>query len=212
MDENSSHDGIMGFFKRNALSVVLGIVGLICLVYGVMQILPQKPDKPDILFEAASDTAPAVKKANSTVKTKEITIDVSGAVLKPGVYKLSAESRIQDALIAAGGLAVQADREQVAKDINLAAKLTDGAKLYIPFVGEQTTTTEKSAASSESTQSSIININTASSSELEALPGIGEVTAGKIIDGRPYTTIEELVEKKAVGKSVFEKIKELITI
>ena len=58
----------------------------------------------------------------------------------------------------------------------------------------------------------LININTATQTELEALPGVGPVTAGKIIDGRPYQTLEELKTKKAVGNALFEKIKDKLTV
>ena len=205
MDETSGK--LSSLLGKNILPMVLGVLGLIFLGYGLISSSAPKKDKPDILFEAASDVNPS---AMVTKKLKEIAVDVEGAVVKPGVYKLKEESRTQDALVAAGGMSEEADREKVAKSLNLASKIADGAKIYIPFIGES----DVPSGSSESTQaegnSESININDASSEELESLPGIGEVTAAKIIDNRPYGSIEELLEKKIVGNSTFEKIKDKI--
>lgn len=142
-----------------------------------------------------------------------IKIDVSGAVLNPGVYELKSSDRIQEALIKAGGLAENADRVWVAKNLNLAQKLTDGAKIYIP---SQTENSNPSSGLSNlgdlGNLSHLININTASAEELDTLSGVGPATAQKIISGRPYETIDDLLNKKIVGKSVFEKIKDKISV
>lgn len=210
--EDFSQETSMQLIKQHGIPIVLGVVGIVFLGYGIVQLWPQKPAKPDVLFESATNSSSAKKR--DARKTKEITVDIAGAIQKPGVYKLKADSRIQDALIAAGGLSAKADREQLAKDLNLAAKLTDGAKVYIPFVGEQASVGGSSTqgVTGGSTMNNHVNINTATSQELEDLPGIGEVTAGKIIAARPYASLEELVTKKAVGKSVFEKIKGQVSV
>lgn len=135
----------------------------------------------------------------------KIKADIEGAIVKPGVYELPSGSRIQDLLIIAGGLAASADRDWISKNLNLAAKLTDGGKVYIPEIGE------KADRSNTSNMPNIININTASAGELDRLSGIGPVTAQKIIDNRPYQTTEELLTRKIVGKSTFEKIKDKIS-
>lgn len=207
MDESSKASA---FVSKNVLPMVLGIVGLIFLGYGLMTSSTLKKDKPDILFEAASDVNPS---AMVTKELKEIAVDIEGAVVKPGVYKLKEDSRVQDALIAAGGMSEEADRERVAKILNLASKIADGTKVYIPFVGESESLNSSENLSEEITDDNteLVNINTASAEELEALPGIGEVTAAKIIDNRPYGTIQELLEKKVVGNSTFEKIKDKIS-
>lgn len=145
--------------------------------------------------------------AQGEKKTSQITVDVSGAVLRPGVYDLPADSRIRDALIKAGGVSADADREYVAKVVNLAARLTDGAKVYIPHTGEAV-----AGATSMSGAASLININTASVAELDSLPGIGKVTAEKIIDNRPYGSASELAEKKVLSTSVYEKVKEKVSV
>jgi len=144
-----------------------------------------------------------------------IKIDIQGGVMTAGVYNLKEGSRMADALSAAGGLSADADREYLAKYLNRAAKLTDGQKIYIPSVGDATG--GQSLSNSSTSLGSIpgqktINLNTASQAELEALPGVGPATAGKIISGRPYQTIEDLKNKKVVGSALFEKIKDLISV
>ncbi len=132
---------------------------------------------------------------------KTIAVNISGEVVRPGVYDLSSESRVDDLIKAAGGFSDQADRDFIDKKLNLAQKLSDGAKIYIPKIGEQ-------AVNSASTdnKSDIVSINQASSEELKDLPGVGEATAKKIIDGRPYQNLNELVDKKIISKSLFDKL------
>lgn len=136
-----------------------------------------------------------------------IVVDISGAVVEPGVYDLPANSRVRDAVLVAGGLTDEADRAR----INMAAKISDGQKIYVFAVGENTGTTSIKGITS-TTGSDLININTASESELDKLPGVGPVTAQKIIAARPYSAPEDLKTKKVVSNSVFEKIREMITV
>lgn len=139
----------------------------------------------------------------------QISIDIEGAIVNPGVYELSSGSRIQDLLIKAGGLAGWADRDWISQNLNLAAKLVDGGKVYIPKIGEKSS--GAAVLGYENTQDKI-NINNASSGELDKLAGVGPVTAQKIIDGRPYQAIEDLINRKIINKSTFEKIKDKISL
>ena len=190
MDSDDLHHLAM----RNLIPILLGTVGLLLLLVGVYQIFDnKKSSEPTIQFEENQPTPEVL----------EIVVDVEGAVMQPGVYKLTTDKRMVDALAAAGGLSSDADRNWVEKNINLAGKLTDGLKIYIPRDGEEVLSENDGGA----TAVSVININLASILDLETLPGVGEVTAQKIVDGRPYATIEELLEKKVVGSATFEKIK-----
>ncbi len=147
--------------------------------------------------------------------TKDITVDISGAVKIPGVYSFEKDSRVEDAIRQAGGFSEQAHKQFVSKSLNLATKLVDGQKIYIPFEGEiasvapgailAATTTTGSNPTLQNKQ--VINLNSSTQSELESLNGVGPVTASKIINGRPYNTVGELLSKKVVSKSVYEKIK-----
>ena len=150
----------------------------------------------------------------SLVQTQKISVDVSGAVKNPGVYHIESNSRIEDAVKAAGGFSENANGEYISKYLNMAQKISDGSKIYIPPVGEKIPSGNQNtgSVSGVSTTSIVtkVNINTASQSELEALSGIGPVTASKIISDRPYMSVEELLSKKVVSKAVFEKIKDQI--
>ena len=143
-------------------------------------------------------------------------VEVAGAVINPGVYQLKSGARIEDALIAAGGFASDADRVWIEKMINQAAPVKDGQKVYIKHLGEESADILGLSSGVEGALSSdvggVININTASQKELESLPDIAQKRAQNIIEHRPYSTLEELVSKGAIGKSVFEKIKNQITI
>jgi competence protein ComEA len=126
------------------------------------------------------------------------------------VYSLSDGSRVEDALTAAGGLGSDADTDLFAKTFNRATKLTDGAKVYVPSITESST--NEMSHNISTTQNGMVNINTASESELDALPGVGPVTAQKIIDNRPYQTLDDLVAKKAIGPALFTKLKDSLSL
>lgn len=211
--------GLSSRLQRHILAVFTACIGLILIGYGLIaSIMPTSPAS-DIIFEASQSDNKKDQKALS--EKNQIVIDVSGAVQKPGVYRMPENARIEDALAAAGGFSEDVDFDWTQHSLNLAAKVSDGMKIYIPKVGEEIPLRQgfareaSGAVAGETTVSStngLVSINSASSSELEDLPGIGPVTAGKIIDNRPYSSIDELLSKKAVGKSTFEKIKTLISM
>lgn len=142
----------------------------------------------------------------------QITVDVSGAVKKPGIYQLNPDSRVFHALEAAGGLSSKADTVLIQQKINFAEKVKEGQKVFFPYLDQYM---PKSSSSSESTtqdEEKPTSINSASLSDLDLLPGIGMTLAQKIVDGRPYSKLEDLTEKKVLGQSVFEKVREKITL
>lgn len=191
---------------ENKLPVFLGGVGVVLIVGSILFSVFSPQEASEITFKEASGLAVATSSAN-------IMVDIEGAVENPGVYSLPFGSRLKDGLIMAGGLSVLADREKIAKSMNLASKLIDGAKVYFPKTGDVTSNVNVGNLGSMGNVEGVgtININEASEASLDTLPGIGPVTAQKIIAARPYTVIEELVSKKAVGQSVFDKIKDRIT-
>jgi competence protein ComEA len=167
------------------------------------------------------------KTFNNPTPYKKIFVDVAGAVKNPGVYEATFGARLKDVLDLAGGLSDEADKFFFQRNFNLAKIVIDQEKIYIPatwevqsgiFVENQRTLdyTQKTNINWEggNLENSInkININQATAEELETLPGIGKVTAQKIIKNRPYQTIDELLTKKVIGKSTFEKIKDLISL
>lgn len=153
----------------------------------------------------------------------KVVVQVTGAVNSPGVFEMSANERVIDAIEKAGGLAANADTEWVDKVLNMAGKLTDGQKIYIPSIDKQSDVlsaknnggtnaeTEDNLSNSNPT-SQMVNINTASQKELEELWGIGPVTAKSIIEQRPYSDVNELLTKKILKTNVFERNKDLLTV
>lgn len=178
---------------------------------------------------AISDDPEIYSDTETKLINHNIIIDIAGAVVKPGVYEVSSSARLQDALNLAQGLTEEADKIFFSRNFNRARLLSDQEKIYIPFSWEINTgifvenartldysnpvvPTNNSVVTNTNQSPIIINLNTASAEELDTLPGVGAVTVNKIINGRPYNTIEELLNKKVVNKGVYEKIKSLITI
>ncbi len=160
-----------------------------------------------------------------SVSSSRIMIDIAGAVENPGVYETTSGARLKDALVLAGGLSANAEREYISRNFNLAKLITDQEKIYIPSRFEITTgifaepqrvldynlPVESQYTSVTNTEGQKININSATLEELDTLAGIGKVTAQKIIQNRPYKSIEELLTRKIVKKNVYENIKNLIS-
>ena len=150
----------------------------------------------------------------------KIYVEVAGAVEKPGVFAMQNGDRINDLLVASGGFSADADREWVEKTVNRAAILTDGQKVYIPHQNEQSSVMsakdvsfdENSSKNTNNIQTYMININTASQSELESLRGIGPVTGKNIIDHRPYSDVSELLSRGVLKKNVYEDNKDKMTV
>lgn len=210
--DSSLGDRIFIFLRENLLISIVGFIGLILFGYGLIVLLGQNGEDDAIVFSQGKEQQQTDKQsevAGATTPQSEIIVDIQGAVLHPGVYLLPKDSRVKDALIKAGGLSEDADRDWIAKKLNLAVKLSDGMKVYIPRIGED----ESQAISNVSAVSSDgkININSASQKELESLPGIGAVTAEKVISKRPYSSIDELLSRKVISKRVFEQIKEKVS-
>lgn len=190
--------GYLKVIKEYLALILLGVVGGGILIFGLWKMIYVEDIKVEV-----------VKGEEQGSELKEAVVDIAGAVEKPGLYKLPAESRIGDALVVAQGLAANADREWVAKNINLAEIIKDGGKVYIPRQSEKA---ESQVDGKGVITAGKININTASISELDTLSGIGEVRAKAIFDNRPYTQIEELMSKAKIPASVYEKIKDSVTL
>lgn len=182
------------------LPIALSLVGLVLIIGGVAS--------SGLLNKPSSYPARSLVKEESPSVIK---VDLSGAVEKPGVYSLTAGDRVEEAIKAAGGFTETAHQDFISKRLNLSQKLTDGQKIYIPFEGDPAAAGAQSAVVS-GVQITKIGLNTATQKQLEDLPGVGAATALKIIASRPYATAEELLTKKVVSRSVFEKIKDLVDV
>ena len=155
-----------------------------------------------------------------------IVIHITGEVKNSGVFTLKEGSRIDDAIKAAGGATKNADLDE----INLAYELQDGQKIYIPNKKDKEKSDEKVYITSESGNNVVVqentvenggnskkvNINTASQSELETLPGIGESIANRIIEYREqngkFAKPEDIQNVKGIGTAKYNKIKDLISV
>lgn len=201
--------------EKNKTSIALALLGIFLLGVGVLSalVLSSKRESSSIEILPAEED-----------QTSEIFIHVSGAVEKPGLYQLSAGARVNDALVVAGGLSAEADRQWFEKTVNLAQKLSDGVKLHIPFKGEPSSASfsqETGMVAGEQTLFSQdtqgkVNINKASVSQLDSLSGIGPAYAQRIIDYRnnnsPFNSIEDIMKVSGIGQKTFEKIKDQITV
>ena len=143
---------------------------------------------------------------------KPIVVQISGAVPRPGVYALPEGARVQDVISAAGGFLAEADKEF----INLAQLLEDGERIDIPYIEGFSAVIPTPEVNPITVSSDLININTAASFELEALPGIGPTLAGRIVAYRdangPFQSIEDIKDVSGIGDVLFERFKDMITV
>ena len=167
----------------------------------------------------SGDASPDDESSAKSSSAAEVYVDVDGAVVRPGVYRLKEGARVSQALDAAGGLTVEAD----VTGLNRASKITDGQKIYVPTVGEQQAAAavggaESSAATTPGAGSSsgLVNINTASAAELQTLSGIGPSMAQSIIDERTkngaFASVDDLMRVSGIGEKKLAKIKDCICV
>jgi competence protein ComEA len=204
------------------------IVAVFAVLVAVGTILVARTDEPVIGVDGAAGFDDPTSDAGgaSTAPALEITIvvDVGGAVARPGVYRLPAGSRVADAVDAAGGYAATVDASLVDRQLNLATPVTDGQKIRVPVRGEapQTGGTDPGdgvagdgAAGGGVGSAGPVDLNRASAEVLDTLPGVGPVTAAKIIaarDAQPFTSVDDLLARKVVGSATLEKLRPLVTI
>lgn len=152
----------------------------------------------------------SISENNALVFTREEPIEgyalkkfasITGQVVNPGVYVISEGMRVSNLIDLAGGLTTEADSVFVSEQLNFSKKVEDEEHIYIP--------TQSEAVAGAST-SGKISLNSASKTELESLPGVGESTAQKIIDARPFNSIEDLLNVEGIGDSKFNQIKDLV--
>jgi competence protein ComEA len=170
-----------------------------------------------------------LKKPNSNVNNKteiirvtptlgqplavEVWAEIGGEVIRPGVYKFKGTARYNDLLVSAGGLGPRADREWVELNINRALRLTDGAKIVVPRVGQKIEPLGQVAGAEINVS---ISLNQASQTKLEELVGIGPAMARRIIDYRTknggFKNVEEIKLVEGIGEALYNKIKDRIVL
>lgn len=202
--------------------VVVALVGLGVAVLAVTWIRTGSPKseplpRPEVEDSAtASAAVPGTKggRVEDGAAEGAISVHVAGAVISPGVYDLDAGGRAIDAIQLAGGPVPGAD----VSALNLAAKLADGQRIYVPMAGEVTEDPAQlqSPGQGDVRTGGLVNLNTAGAAELDELPGIGEKTADAIIEYRarngPFEDVEDLLDVPGVGEGKLARLEGLVTV
>jgi competence protein ComEA len=145
-------------------------------------------------------------------------VDVQGAVVRPGIVHLPSGSRIADAIAAAGGYGPRVAADRVGQMLNLAALLKDGDQVIVPSRDDPAAgpaATGGGPTATGSGGSGPVDLNRATAAELDGLPGIGPVTATKIIaarDEQAFSSVDDLRTRKILGQATFDKIKSLVVV
>jgi competence protein ComEA len=186
-----------------AVAVAVVIVGALGLV-----LFRRSPPAPAIQLPQA-ESAPA----STETTTGDVLVHVAGAVLRPGVVRLGGPGRVVDAIAAAGGAAPDADLDQV----NLAAKVADGDRVYVPRRGESPPPVPGAGATSSGpTQSGPVDLNSASAEQLDALPGVGPATAKAIVEYRTrhgkFRAVDDLLSVPGIGPAKLATLKPLVRV
>jgi competence protein ComEA len=188
---------VLRSMSREQKTIAVLLMGLVLLswAYGYV--------RREILFWYGAKELPSPEASKPTIM-----VHVTGAVREPGVYKLQKGCRVQDAIGAAGGLAESADADV----INLAALLTDGQRLSITEKASPQQAPDGGSAIADS----LIDLNTASASQLETLPGVGPEMAKRILDWRKqngrFQTVDDLRKISGIGERTFARLKPLVKV
>lgn len=176
---------------------------------------PAATTESKLPYAAPHPTATPVSDPSvAPVEATLMVVHVAGAVLHPDVYELPEGSRVIDAVQAAGGMAADANPDVV----NLAARLADGQRIYVPRMGEAVPVVAGDAGTGSGSGAAAgpVNINTATADELDTLPGVGPATAAAILAHReqhgPFATVDALGDVRGIGPAKLEAIRGLVTV
>lgn len=215
---------------KNNKKIIIFIIILITLSFIIYKMFIKKENlieeiNTNILENTEENDISNKEKNNANEK---IIVYITGEISNPGLYELEENSRIADCIEKAGGTKEKAD----ITNINLATILEDGEKIYIPAKDEENAQEKTNNKSEEKNNNNItsktviennvnkkntkVNINTATQTELESLPGIGSSIATKIIEYRKengkFKNIEEIKKINGIGENKYKKIRELIKV
>ena len=189
---------------------LIGLVALLAVTLGgaglwYVRSLP-RPVEVSTTPSGATASAPSSASPSPDVV---VLVDVAGWVRHPGVYEFAEGARVIDAIDAAGGVRTGALLEA----LNLAAPLADGTQILVPREGQEGVAPPVTGGA---VAGGLINVNTATATELEELPGVGEVIAQAIVDYRtengPFTSVDQLLDVSGIGDATLENIRDLVTV
>jgi competence protein ComEA len=190
---------------------LVGLVALLALTLGGAGLwyVRSLPRPVEVAAAPSGGTASAPASASPSPEVV-VLVDVAGWVRRPGVYEFTEGARVIDAIDAAGG----ARSGALLEALNLAAPLTDGTQILVPREGQEGVA--PALVTGGAVAGGLVNVNSAIATELEELPGIGEVIAQRIIDYRtengPFATVDELLDVSGIGDAILESIRELVTV
>ena len=207
-------------FSKDKILIGIAIIVLVCFGYYKYNSDNLNNNQIQALVDTKSTESVNKQSENSAQNSEDNSTkmcQIDGCVNKPGVYSFKKDDRIKDIVELAGGFTQDADT----KSVNLAMKLKDEMKIYIPSKSETSKEQNNDTQSSDlvtirdNNSSNLVNINTADSNKLQTLPGIGPSKAKKIIEFREknqFKKIEEIKNVDGIGDKTFESLKSLITI
>lgn len=213
--------------KAAALGL-LAVVAVAALIFALRWGWASSRDAPALIRTAATPSTSAGIGATATARAGPlgsaspgasgegvVVVDVAGQVMHPGVFRLPAGSRVDDALTAAGGVTPEAD----VAALNRARLLVDGEQVRVPRPGEVVTTGSAGGGAGGATASGghpLVSLNNADLSALDGLPGVGPVLAQRILDWRAahgrFTSVDELGEVTGIGAKLLSQLKPLVTL
>jgi competence protein ComEA len=164
--------------------------------------------------QPSGDVGPSVAGAGSLGRG-DVVVEIVGAVQAPGVYHLPSGARVADLLERAGGYGPRVDAARAEHELNLAAPVKDGEHIRVPSRDDGPEKPTPGTSGPASGGAGLVDINTATQAQLEALPGVGPATAQKIITAReeaPFGAVEELRSRGVLGEKTFDKLRPLITV
>lgn len=210
------------------LPAVLAVLAAAGVGWWLLRPAPPPTEATLPLAPAAASAAGGATRPPSTVggdvsstTAPAVVVQAAGQVVSPGVYRLAAGSRVDDLVREAGGFGPRADRDRV----NLAAELVDGARVWVPAVGEEAPPVVVSAEGGSSSGAppgsasgtappQPVDLNTATAEELDALPGVGPATAAAILAYRdqhgPFAAVDDLLEVRGIGDAKLEQLRPLV--
>lgn len=199
----------MKWNQRQLTVVFIGLIVTLGLFF--LLFFNQKKPNDDFLWETFESTA--TQETSTFASETLILVDIKGAVLRPGVYELSPDARLNELILLAGGFTEIAEVRQ----INLAEKLNDQQMIYVPNIEEiDFSVAQFNEIKDRVDQTTLININTADLNQLQQLSGVGPAKAQAIIAYREekgsFNSIEELLEVPGFGEKTFDKLKSSIEI